>query len=199
MLTTIDLFCGAGGITEGFRQAGYDCLYAVDSNENAIITFKENHPAAIAETSLIEQVDTKILQKKLNLKPGQLEVLVGGPPCQGFSINAPERFVEDPRNSLSKHYLRFIDEFRPKTFVFENVPGMLSLADGHVYKQIIKEFEKRGYNVSAKILFAAHYGVPQERWRLIILGSILGSAPLCPPMRNSLSNFCAKNNLGKPF
>lgn len=170
-MRTIDLFCGAGGITEGFRQAGYHSLYGNDVMPEAIETFRHNHPDAIADCRPIEEVDPEEIRKKLGLKPGELDVLVGGPPCQGFSINAPERFLNDPRNKLFKHYERFVEEFRPKTFLFENVPGLLSLADGKVFRQIIKIFTGLGYKVTAKILFAAHYGVPQERWRLILLGS----------------------------
>ncbi len=170
-MRTIDLFCGAGGITEGFRQAGYNSPYGNDVRPEAIETFRHNHPDAIADCRPIEEVDPEEIRKKLGLKPGELDVLVGGPPCQGFSINAPERFLNDPRNKLFKHYERFVEEFRPKTFLFENVPGLLSLADGKVFRQIIKIFTGLGYKVTAKILFAAHYGVPQERWRLILLGS----------------------------
>lgn len=169
--TTIDLFCGAGGITEGFRQAGFDCLYGNDHSEWAIRTFAENHPTALADGRAVEEVDPKEIRRKLGLARGELSVLVGGPPCQGFSINAPQRFLDDERNALFRHYIRFLEEFHPKTFLFENVPGMLSLAGGSVFRQIVSEFEKRGYTVTYRILFAAHYGVPQERWRLIVLGS----------------------------
>jgi DNA (cytosine-5)-methyltransferase 1 len=170
-LRTIDLFCGAGGITEGFRQAGYISLYGNDVMPEAIETFKLNHPEAIADCRSIENVDPFEIMMRLGLKPGELDVLVGGPPCQGFSINAPERFLNDPRNALFRHYERFLEEFQPKTFVFENVPGLLSLGDGKVFRLIIEIFTNLGYHVTAKILFAAHYGVPQERWRLILLGS----------------------------
>lgn len=170
-LSTIDLFCGAGGITEGFREAGYRCLYANDCMPEAIETFSLNHPEAWSEAQDVEEVNPAEVRKKLRLKKGALDVLVGGPPCQGFSINAPERFLSDPRNKLFKDYLRFLEEFEPKAFLFENVPGLLSLADGKVYRKIVSEFEGHGYHVSEKILFAAHYGVPQERWRLILLGS----------------------------
>lgn len=170
-LTTIDLFCGAGGITEGFRQAGFKCLAANDFNSWAMETFKLNHPDAMAVGGPIEHIDTGDLRRSLGVRRGDLAVLVGGPPCQGFSINAPERFVEDPRNSMFRHYIRFLDEFMPRRFLFENVPGMLSLAGGRIFDQIIAEFTQRGYRVSAKILLAAHYGVPQVRWRLILLGA----------------------------
>jgi len=169
--TTIDLFCGAGGITEGFRQAGYRCLYGNDIMPEAIETFSHNHPEAIADNRPVEQVDPAEIRKQLGLAEGELDVLVGGPPCQGFSINAPERFLDDPRNKLFKHYVKFVAEFRPKTFVLENVPGMVQLGDGKVLRQITQELTKLGYELTVKILFAAHYGVPQERWRLIILGS----------------------------
>jgi DNA (cytosine-5)-methyltransferase 1 len=180
LLTTIDLFCGAGGLTEGFRRAGFHCLYGNDFNSSAIGTFKLNHPGAWADLRPIEQVDARLVRRKLKLRKRELSILVGGPPCQGFSINAPERFLQDPRNALFRDYLRFLDEFEPRTLVFENVPGMLSLADGHVFDQVWKELTKRGYHLAARILFAGHYGVPQERWRLIILGSREEPAPQHP-------------------
>jgi DNA (cytosine-5)-methyltransferase 1 len=120
------------------------------------------------------EVYAAVIRQQLGLEPGELDVLVGGPPCQGFSINAPERFLDDPRNKLFKHYAKFLAEFRPKTFVFENVPGLLSLGDGKVFRLIQREFSELGYTLSARIMFAAHYGVPQERWRLILLGSQRG-------------------------
>jgi DNA (cytosine-5)-methyltransferase 1 len=177
---TIDLFCGAGGITEGFQQAGFRCLYGNDSDRNAIATFQLNHPKTWTDHRCIEDIDPRAVRRKLGLKKGGVSVITGGPPCQGFSINAPERFLQDPRNALFRHYVRFIEEFEPQTFVFENVPGMLSLADGHVFEQVQRELKKRGYYLSAGILFAAHYGVPQERWRLIIIGSQRVPAPSLP-------------------
>jgi DNA (cytosine-5)-methyltransferase 1 len=173
-LATIDLFCGAGGITEGFRQAGYRCLYANDAMPEAISTFAANHANAWSECKDIESVDPAEVRHRLKINRGALDVLVGGPPCQGFSINAPERFLTDPRNKLFKDYIRFLQEFAPKTFLFENVPGLLSLADGEIFAQILGEFRRRGYKVTPRILFAAHYGVPQQRWRLILMGSRLG-------------------------
>ncbi len=179
-LTAIDLFCGAGGITEGFRQAGFHCLYANDIDESATATFAHNHPRTRLECAPIEQVDARAVRVSLGLEPGQLAVLAGGPPCQGFSINAPERFLDDPRNALFRHYVRFLDEFRPRCFLFENVPGLLSLGRGAILTQILEEFKRHGYEVAARILFAAHYGVPQERWRLILLGSNCGALPAHP-------------------
>jgi len=180
VLTSIDLFCGAGGLTAGFKLAGFRCLYGNDCNPSAIQTFKHNHPETHADSREIEAIDPRSVRQMLQMERGELTVLTGGPPCQGFSINAPERFLDDRRNALFKHYVRFLDEFFPKAFVFENVPGMLSLAGGRIFGQIANEFTKRGYQLSAKILFAAHYGVPQERWRLFLLGSRDGKAPVPP-------------------
>ena len=179
VLRTIDLFSGAGGITEGFRQAGYECLYANDSMPEAIRTFELNHPETWADCGDIEKVNPVAIRAELGIAKGELDVLVGGPPCQGFSINAPDRFLKDPRNKLFKDYVRFLEEFEPKTFLFENVPGLLSLGDGKVLDRILSEFVRLDYHVSVKILFAAYYGVPQERWRLILLGSKLSE--ITPP------------------
>jgi DNA (cytosine-5)-methyltransferase 1 len=178
-LRTIDLFSGAGGITEGFREAGYECLYGNDQMPEAMETFQLNHPQAWPDCRNIEMVEPSEIRVKLKIRKGELDVLVGGPPCQGFSINAPDRFISDPRNKLFKDYVRFLEEFEPKTFLFENVPGLLSLGDGKVLDRIVSEFVRLDYHVSVKILFAAHYGVPQERWRLILLGSRFGE--IAPP------------------
>ncbi len=178
--TSVDLFCGAGGITEGFRRAGFQCLYANDINELAVQTFRANHPATLVDNRPIQDVDASRLRRELGLARGELDVLVGGPPCQGFSINAPSRFLEDARNSLFRHYIRFLDEFQPRALLFENVPGMLSLGGGVIFERILGALHEHGYNLSVKIMFAAHYGVPQERWRTIILGMRNGPAPEHP-------------------
>ncbi len=169
MFTSIDLFCGAGGLTEGFSQAGFSCLFGNDHDPMAVETFRRNHGSAHSVAAPIEDLDASSIRRGLGLKPGDLDCLVGGCPCQGFSINAPERFLEDPRNHLFKDYVRFVDEFRPRTLVFENVPGMLSLGEGKVFQQICNSFLRLGYDVSYWVLYAPHYGVPQERYRLILL------------------------------
>jgi DNA (cytosine-5)-methyltransferase 1 len=196
-LTSIDLFCGAGGITQGFSQAGYNCLYANDFMPEAIDTFRHNHPDTFAECKSIEEVDAAALRRSLDIQKGDLDVLVGGPPCQGFSINAPSRFLNDPRNSLFRHYARFVEEFSPKAFVFENVPGLLSMADGAVFQKILQVFSELGYQLSVKILFAPHYGIPQERWRLILLGSKLGEIqhPLPTHFAKGRANFRGGSSL----
>jgi DNA (cytosine-5)-methyltransferase 1 len=106
-LTTIDLFCGAGGITEGFRKGGSRCLYPNDFMPEAIRTFSYNHPGISADCRSIEKIKPAEIRSKLKINKGDLDVLVGDPPCQGFSINAPERFLTDPRNRLFKDYCIF--------------------------------------------------------------------------------------------
>jgi DNA (cytosine-5)-methyltransferase 1 len=100
VLTTIDLFCGAGGLTAGFNLAGFRCLYGNDCNPSAIATFRFNHPETHADSREIEVVDPRSVHQMLHMETGELTVLTGGPPCQGFSINAPERFLDDSRNAL---------------------------------------------------------------------------------------------------
>jgi len=178
-LKTIDLFAGAGGITEGFRQAGFECLYANDFNQSAVETFNRNHSGNVAVCGPIESQDPVGVRQSLGLRKGELDCLVGGPPCQGFSIYAPDRILEDPRNSMFRHYLRFVDEFAPRTLLIENVPGMLSLGGGRVVETILAELANRGYKTTCRILLAAHYGVPQTRFRLIFLASL--SSPVLHP------------------
>ena len=170
---TIDLFAGAGGITEGFKQAGFECLFANDFNQSAVETFKINHPGSTARCGPVEEQDPAEVRQMLGIQKGDLDCLLGGPPCQGFSIYAPDRILDDPRNSMFRHYLRFVDEFAPKTLLIENVPGMLSLGGGRVVETILAELAKRGYKTSCKILLAAHFGVPQTRFRLIFLASLM--------------------------
>lgn len=172
---TIDLFAGAGGITEGFRQAGFECLYSNDFSENAVATFRLNHPETFSTCGPVEEQNPAKIRRTLGLRKGELDCMVGGPPCQGFSIYAPDRILDDPRNSMFRHYLRFVDEFAPRTILIENVPGMLSLGGGRVVETILKELETRGYKTSCRILLAAHFGTPQIRWRLIFLASRIGT------------------------
>jgi DNA (cytosine-5)-methyltransferase 1 len=168
--TTLDLSCGAGGLTEGFREAGFRCMYGNDIMAEAIRSFAHNHPEAIADNRPVEQEEPAEIRARPDLAPGELDVLAGGPPCQGFSINVPERFLDDPRNKLFKHYAKFLAEFRPKTFVFENVPGLLSLADGKVFRQVLRELAKLDYQMEIRILCF---------WTT----EMLGSAELLPKLR----------------
>jgi DNA (cytosine-5)-methyltransferase 1 len=170
---TIDLFSGAGGLAEGFRAEGFKCLFANDFDKNAIKTFARNHLEGIVSSDSVEKIVPEEIRKKLGLDRGQLDVLLGGPPCQGFSTYG-KRDPNDIRNKLYLYYLSFLDEFRPKTFVFENVVGILSMQNGKVINEITKGLEKLGYGVKVHVLDSVNFGVPQFRKRVFILGAAEG-------------------------
>lgn len=166
-LNVIDLFCGCGGLSLGFEQAGFNILLGIDMWKDALQTFEHNHKngrtlcADLANLSAID-VDNAINHENV-------DVIIGGPPCQGFSI-AGKRIVDDDRNKLYKSFVRMVDHFQPTAFVLENVPNILSIGDGIVRDAIIKDFSDLGYNVETKVLTASDYGVPQNRRRAIFVG-----------------------------
>jgi len=169
--TVIDLFCGAGGFSEGFKKAGYQILLGIDNIETFIETFKKNHKNTIAICGDIKKITVENIKRKIANK--SIDIIIGGPPCQGFSA-AGRRDKNDPRNSLFIEFIRFVDGLRPKYFVMENVRGLLSMstANGEPVIEIIrKEFKKIGYEVECRVLLAADYGVPQKRYRVIFIGT----------------------------
>lgn len=178
-----DLFAGAGGLSVGFHAAGFTPVFYNDIDRQASETFAYNFPAVVPFVSPIQKLTAKSIRKETALGRGNLDVMIGGPPCQGFSINAPIRSESDPRNHLFHHYVRLVLEgLRPKFIVMENVPGLVSLDGGATLRNVLTAFEQAGYRVAFKILNAAHYGVPQERWRLILIGTSLpGIEPSFPP------------------
>jgi len=169
-LTMLDLFAGAGGLSEGLREAGFRSLYANELVSTYAETFVENHPDTEVDSRDIRAVDAGRVRKALGLKKGVLDLMAGGPPCQGFSINAPKRSAEDHRNHLFREFLRFVDEFQPRAVLIENVPGLVSFEGGATLNAILQCLEDLGYSADVQILYAPHYGVPQSRWRTIILG-----------------------------
>ena len=173
-LIAADLFCGAGGLSLGFEDAGFQIAFANDLDEDCERTYVENNPGTTFIPGSIEGVTARDIFKRTGLGRGDIDILIGGPPCQGFSINAPKRDRRDARNYLFEHYGRLVLEgLRPKVVVMENVPGMLSLGQGHFVESIYTLFEQAGYLMQHMILCAAHCGVPQERWRLILIGTRL--------------------------
>lgn len=168
--TSIDLFAGAGGLTEGLREAGFASLYANEVVPQYAATFQQNHPGVEVEKGDIRDVDAHVVRERLGLAQGELDLLAGGPPCQGFSINAPVRSTEDHRNHLFLEFIRFAREFRPKAILIENVPGMISFAQGETLDAILTSLGDIGYGADVRVLYAPHFGVPQMRWRTIILG-----------------------------
>lgn len=165
----IDLFSGAGGLSCGLEQAGFHPVLANEMVEQFANTYKVNHPTAKMVVGDVRNVDEKELHS-LVAEHDRIDLIAGGPPCQGFSVNAPIRSLDDPRNHLFEEYLRIVAEIRPKAVLIENVPGIVSLGKGTVVEQIYKALENLGYKVNHRILFAGHYGVPQLRFRTIIIG-----------------------------
>jgi DNA (cytosine-5)-methyltransferase 1 len=171
--TVIDLFCGAGGLSKGFEMAGFEVLLGVDNNPWCMKTFAQNHPSSAgnSEPVDIEKLDSETIKKKMGNR--KIDVIVGGPPCQGFSV-AGLRDPNDPRNSLFKHFARLVYELKPKWFVMENVSGLLiaRTAKGEAVDTIIRRvFKNAGYRVKQFKLNSADYGVPQKRIRIFYIGT----------------------------
>lgn len=173
----IDLFAGAGGLSTGLEMAGFQVLFANEIMEAYAETLTHNHPDTEVFVKDIRQVTPADVRKSLKLPVGELDLVAGGPPCQGFSINAPVRSNEDARNSLFVNYLAFVEEFRPKVVLIENVPGMVSFESGNTVKAILESLKALGYKSDVRVLFAPHYGIPQMRWRTIFLATRLDIAP----------------------
>ena len=169
-LTMMDLFAGAGGLSEGLAEAGFHSLFSSEIIPVYAQTYKLNHPSATVITADIRSLDANKIRTDLNIERGELDLIAGGPPCQGFSINAPLRSTSDQRNHLFKEYLRFVDAFAPKAVLIENVPGLVSFEHGATLHAILDALADLGYGADVRILGAAYYGVPQMRWRTIILG-----------------------------
>lgn len=165
--TIIDLFSGCGGLSLGFEMAGFDVKLAIDNWEDALVTYRYNHKNTKTLNADLLNLDPAKVEKDFDLH--DIDVIIGGPPCQGFSV-AGKRIIDDDRNKLYKSFVRFVDYFKPKAFVMENVPNILSIGNGAVKEAIISDFSKLGYNVQYKVLTASDYGVPQNRRRAIFVG-----------------------------
>lgn len=164
----IDLFAGCGGLSKGFMDAGFDIIVGVDNDKAALNTFKLNHNGAVALDADLSQKGT--FDKIKQIADGKcVDVIIAGPPCQGFSLTGPRNF-DDERNKLYLAVFEAVKQFSPKAFVIENVPGMATLYKGEIHKEILNRFRILGYNVKSDILCAADYGVPQIRKRLIFMG-----------------------------
>lgn len=165
----MDLFCGAGGLSLGFTQNGFITSLANDIEPCCVDTYAHNHPDTPRENIILGDINEVInnLDKLMRFK--KVDVVVGGPPCQGFSMANRQRLIDDPRNKLYKSYVKVVSMVKPKFFVMENVKGMKSVSS-----QVIEDFEKIGYQVSCRILNAKNFGVPQNRERLIFIGNRIG-------------------------
>lgn len=167
-LNCIDLFCGCGGLSKGFLDAGYKVLVGVDNNQPALDTFKLNHQGGIPLNADLSKQETFDEIKSL-AGENNIDVIIAGPPCQGFSLSGPRNF-DDERNKLYLAVIEMVKQFKPLGFIIENVPGMATLYDGQIKDEILRRFRAMDYNIECKILCAADYGVPQTRKRLIFMG-----------------------------
>ena len=165
----VDFFSGAGGLSCGLNMAGFHSVLGSDIHPIYAQTFAKNHPDSKVITSDIRKLSEYDILNLTNLKTGELDLLAGGPPCQGFSINAPIRSLDDHRNHLFKEYLRIAKILQPRAILIENVPGIVSLGKGTVIEAIYSELKQMGYSVDHRILFAGHYGIPQTRFRTIFI------------------------------
>lgn len=168
--TVIDLFSGAGGMTEGLKKAGFKSLLACEYDLMAAKTFEVNHPSTPVVLKDIRDLSIKEVFERTGLVSGELSLISGGPPCQGFSLAGP-RLDGDPRNQMFKEFVRLVDGLKPSVFLFENVAGILSMSKGCALNAILSEFKSIGYKCEYKLLNAADYGVPQARPRFILIGT----------------------------
>ena len=166
-INAIDLFCGSGGLSYGFEKAGVHILLGIDNDKMALNVFEHNHNGAVSICGDITSLSYSDIKDKIGEQ--KIDIIIGGPPCQGMSLSGSRKF-DDPRNKLYLSYIRFVEEIRPKAFVIENVPGLVSLFEGKIKDSIIERLTALGYKVQYKILCAADYGVPQSRRRVIFVG-----------------------------
>ena len=167
-LTVIDLFCGAGGLSYGFQQAGFNIIAGLDNNKYAELTYIKNFPKAKFYSEKIENVKPGIVMADLGLKPEELDCLIGGPPCQGFSVKG-NRYLNDPRNQLFKYFMDFVYALKPKVVLIENVPPIMTLGDEKFQDKFFHHFRRYGYKMHCNKLIAAEYGVPQIRKRAFFI------------------------------
>lgn len=183
----LDLFCGGGGLSEGFLQAGYDVVAGVDANEDFLTTYERNHKDALAIQADLGEIGPKDFFDKYPLKCKEIDIIIGGPPCKGFSI-AGHRDPNDERNYLVGNFIDFVDYVQPDAFAMENVPGIKSMEDGDTLQSILEGFDRAGYSkTNYEVLNSADYGVPQSRRRVLFLGRRDGENPTYPERTHSPS------------
>jgi len=169
----IDCFCGAGGLSLGFDLAGFEIVYAFDSSEACVKTYNHNigPHAYVADVS---QVSKAVVEEHIGYGASNIDVLVGGPPCQGFSIQR-RGADNDQRNDLLMEFVRLVLEIKPKFFLIENVSGLISARGKPYYQELIKKCEESGYITTTKKLNAAEFGVPQFRRRVFVVGELVAN------------------------
>lgn len=161
-----DLFAGVGGLSQGFIKAGFEVALAVEYDKDIAKSYQINHPNTDVYAANICDLDFKEIHKQ----HPNIDIVCGGPPCQGFSQKGKRLSINDPRNFLFKQFVRFVEEFSPKYFVLENVPNIITTENGYFKDEIINAFNKLGYEVCCGILRAVDFGVPQDRRRAVFIG-----------------------------
>lgn len=164
-----DLFSGVGGLSQGFISAGFEIAFAVEFDKEISKAYAYNHP----ETEMINEDICSIDVEEVKKRHPHIDLIMGGPPCQGFSQKGKRLNINDPRNFLFQQFVRFVDSFRPKFFVLENVPNIITTSDGYFKNQIIESFSNLGYTVNCGVLSASEFGIPQDRHRAVFIG-VLG-------------------------
>jgi DNA (cytosine-5)-methyltransferase 1 len=195
-LQVISLFSGAGGMDIGFREAGYDIAVAVEQDPSCCNTLRKNCPELSVIEGDITQITTNEILKAGGLKPLQAALVIGGPPCQSFSLAGKRMGLNDKRGMLLLEFSRVVHESLPKAFVMENVKGMLNWEKGNAIEAVMNEFKepivykgkKYSYDVSYQILNAADYGVSQFRERLFLIGNRIGKSFQFPKPTHAKGN-----------
>lgn len=189
----ISLFAGAGGCSLGFKNAGVDILAAFDNAEAAITTYNMNFDGDICHNVDLGSCDFKELRDGLSLQSGELDLIIGGPPCQGFTT-AGNRYEDDPRNKLIQNYSQALEAFYPRWFMMENVEGILTTAKGIYIVEFIKKMINLGYTVSLKKVYMQEYAIPQRRKRIVIVGNREGKKFEFPEPIEKASGSIYKNS-----
>ncbi len=177
IFNVIDLFSGVGGFSKGFEQAGFNIVSAVEFNKSIANTYTKNHPNVKMFSQDIINIDIKKLSQNK-----KIDIIIGGPPCQGFSMSGRRirgngKFIDDDRNQLFYQFYKIVKNLNPKVFVIENVQGILNLENGKIKNEIFNLFNSIGYDLKVKVLKASDYGVPQQRKRAFFIGNNLKINP----------------------
>lgn len=182
----VDLFSGAGGLSQGFKQAGFNKIMSVEIDDDASNTIRRNFPESYHFEGDIKNLSDEKIKEVIGNKI--IHVVCGGPPCQGFSV-AGLRRPNDPRNQLFKEFVRVVNTIKPWFVVLENVPGILTMQNGDVYREILRQFSLAGYNMSVRILEAATFGAPQLRTRAVFIGNKFGLKNPYPEVQYDKKNY----------
>lgn len=178
----VDLFCGCGGMSWGARQAGFNILAGIDCDLAAIDTYRRNFGEDAGYALSLDYLSPERFAEYAGLEQGELDLLIGGPPCQGFSKNVPRKFryLDDPRNRLVHRFIEYVEYLRPRIVIMENVAEMKKGFEGAYTDEVIERFQRAGYAVDVQVLFAPDYGVPQKRRRAFFFANRLGEKVLFP-------------------